>query len=202
MEATQIEKENEALIQEALRDAKKAQLPSELEKNPIVHKGDASLEAPMTVKEISGSGYVYVWDTRSYEKIPILYYMLSSKLRQRRPDGSFMFTTTDPKKEPKHGTIICMLHEDYKDRKHFAELGFRICRKANITNQYQLELHMKKKHPQEWAAIKDELDKRQKDEDRELQRLVLKSQMKKAPIKEELVKEEAPLYVSDKDKNK
>ena len=197
MEATQIEKDNEALIQEALRDAKKAQISSELEKNPIIHKGDTSLEAPMTVKEISGSGHVWVWDTRTYERIPVLSYMLPSKLRQRRRDGSYQFTTTDPKKEPKHGTIKCLLHPDSKDRAHYNELGFRTCPKNNITNQYQLELHMKKKHPQEWAAIKDEIEKKQKEEDRELQKMLLKAQLTSS---NEPIGSEPPLYISDKEK--
>jgi hypothetical protein len=190
MKATQ--QDNESLIQEALRDAKKAEIPSDLKTNPIIHRGDSTLEAPMTVKEISGSGYVYVWDTRSYEKIPILYYMLPSKLRLRRQDGSFMFTTTDPGKEPKHGEIKCMLNSDYKDRKHFDELGFRVCPKSNLTNQYQLETHMKRKHPQEWATIKSEKETREREEDRALQRLLLKNQIK------EDSEVSPPLYIKDK----
>jgi len=178
--------DNESLIQEMVRDAKREGIPSDV--NSVIHKGDSTLEAPMVVKKISELGYVYVWDTRTYEKIPILYYMLSGKLKQKRPDGSYRFTTKDPNKEPRHGVIKCMLHADYKDREHFNDLGFRTCQKDNITNQYQLEMHMKKKHPQEWATIKDEIAKKEKEEDRELQRLILRGQ----------VKESAPLYVKDK----
>jgi len=173
----QIEQGNEALIQEALRDAKLVELPSELKTNPVVHKGDTTLEAPVTVKEISSAGYVIVWDTRTFEAFPILYYMLPQKLRTRRPDGSFRFTTNDPKQMPKYGAIKCMLHPDGDNRKHYDGLGFRICSKSNITNPYQLQQHMKRKHPQEWAAIEEERRERERQEDRELQRLLLRGQI-------------------------
>lgn len=193
---------NEALIQEMLRDAKTADLPSDLKTNPVISRGDGTLPAPMTVKEISGSGYVWVWDSRTYEKIPILYYMLPSKLRQRREDGSFRFTTTDPGKKPTRGAILCMLHKDGENREGYDALGFRHCKKSNITNAYQLTEHMRKKHPQEWNAIKAEKEDREKVEDRELQRMLLKSQIKE-PAKVEApltTDEKPPLYVSKKDK--
>lgn len=177
----QIEQGNEALIAEMLRDAeaKKAELPSELTKNPVVHKGDATLEAPMVLKEITSAGYVYVWDTRTFEKFPVLYYMLAQKLRSRRPDGSFRFTTNDPKQEPVHGVIKCMLHPDGENRSHYDGLGFRTCKKSNITNHYQLTQHMKRKHPQEWAAIEEERKEKERQEDRTLQKLLLASQANK-----------------------
>ncbi len=200
-EDTLTAKENEALIQEMLRDAKKVELPSELTKNPVIHKGDDTLAAPMTVKEISSAGYVYIWETDTFEKVPVLYYMLAQKLRQRRPDGSFRFTTVDPGKQPKRGTILCMLHPDGKDRKHYEELGFRTCPKSNITNQYQLQQHMAKRHKEEWAAIKAEKEAKEKEEDRMLQRLLLKQQLKETETTPEPQIQPEP-YVSVKDKPK
>ena len=186
------EQENEALIAEMLRDAQKVELPSELTKEPVIHKGDETLQAPMVVKEISSAGYVYVWDSRSFEKIPILYYMLPSKLRQRRPDGSFRFTTVNPGKLPVRGTLKCMLHAEGENREHYNALGFRACRKSNITNPYQLKQHMVKKHPQEWAAIEEERKEGERQEDRALQRLLLKAQLPKEekaePTKAKIVK--------------
>ena len=182
------EKQNEALIAEMLRDAKVVEIPSQLTREPVIHRGDAELAAPMTVKEISSAGYVWVWDSRSFEKIPILYYMLPSKLRQRRPDGSYRFTTTDPGKQPARGTIKCMLHPDGENRKHYDELGFRVCPKDNMTNNYQMQQHMIKKHPQEWKAIKEEKETKEKDEDRQLQRLLLASQL---PKEKEKIAEDA-----------
>ena len=188
MEDTQ---NNEALIAEQLRDAKVVELPSDLKDNPVISRGDNTLPSPMTVKEISGAGHVWVWDSRTFEKVPILYYMLPIKLRQRREDGSFRFTTTDPQKLPIRGKVKCLLHKDGENRKHYDEMGFRYCKKDNITNAHQLTQHMRLKHPQEWAAIKSEKETKEREEDRELQRMLLKSQIK-----------EAPLYVSKKDREK
>lgn len=176
MEDTQTTtQDNEALIAEMMRDAQLTKTPSELRDSPVVHKGDAEMPAPMTVKEISSAGYVYVWDSRTFEKYAVLYYMLPQKLRQRREDGSFRFTTTDPGKKPKRGTIKCMLHKNGENRKHYDELGFRVCNKQNITNPYQLRQHMVKKHPQEWATIEQERQEREKQEDRMFQQNLLKS---------------------------
>ncbi len=177
MEDSQQEQQNEALIEEMLQDAKKTEIPSDLTTNPIIHRGDETLQVPMTVKEISSAGYIPIWDTRTYEKAPVLYYMAPAKLRQIRPDGSRRFTTVDPGKLPKRGTIKCMLHAEGENRGHYDTLGFRVCRKSNITNPYQLKQHMIKKHPQEWAAIEEERKERERQEDRALQRLLLTSQM-------------------------
>jgi len=177
MEDTQ---NREALIQEMLRTAKKTDIPTGLQ--DVIHKGDEELGAPMTVHEIKSSGYVYVWDTRTFEKVPILYYMLPSKLRQRREDGSYRFTTVDPKKMPYRGAIKCLLHTDSPSRKHYDELGFRTCPKSNISNQHQLKQHMLKKHRQEWETIEDERKDRERQEDRELQRALLGGKVEKAKI--------------------
>ena len=182
---------NAELIEDMLRSAKPAEVESELKKNPVVHKGDETLEAPMTVKEISNAGYIWVWDTRTFERIPILYYMLPSKLRSRRKDGSYRFTTRNPGKLPIRGTVKCLLHKDSPDRKHYDEMGFRVCPKDNITNLHQLRQHMTKKHSQEWKAIEEERKENERQEDRALQRLLLKGKT-----------EEAPLYISKKDEAK
>lgn len=190
MEDTQTGTEdNEAIIAEMVRDAKIVAMPSELGDNPVIHKGDEELPAPMVGKVISSAGYVEVWDTRTFEKIPILYYMLAKKMRQRRKDGSFRFTTTDPGKLPKRGKIICRLHKDGENREHYNQLGLRVCPKDNILNPHELKQHMLKKHPKEWATIEDERKDRERAEDRELNRALLAANMPKAP-----------LYVKDKKK--
>lgn len=182
MKDTQIE-DREAIIQEMLSKAPRTDIPGGLNEQPVIHRGDKELEAPMTVHEIKSSGYVFVWDTRTYDKIPILYYMLPQKLRQRREDGSYRFTTVDPKKQPRRGTIKCLLHPNSPDRGHYDELGFRVCKKSNINNQHQLKQHMIKKHPQEWRAIEDERKEKERQEDRELQRLLLGRQVNQQATK-------------------
>ncbi len=185
--------DNESLIQEALRDAKLVEVPSELKKNPVIHKGDEILDAPMTVKELSSAGYVYVWDSRTYERAPVLYYMLPSILRRRRDDGSFIWTTNDPKQLPKRGTLKCFLHAESPNRKEYDSMGLRSCKKSNIINDFEVKQHMTKKHPKEWQAIEDMRKERERQEDRAFQKTLYEAVGSK---------QVAPLYVSKKDQEK
>lgn len=184
--------EQDALIAEMLRSAKGVELPSELSKQPIIHKGDGELPAPMTVTELRSGKYFYIYSTETGEKVPCLGYMLAQKLRQRLPNGKFRFTTVDPGIRPKQGTIKCMLHPDDPNRKYYDELGFRTCRKHNITNRYQLQQHMKRRHPQEWETIEEERKRKEREEDRALQRLLLSSQLPKEEKPKEEPKQEMP----------
>ena len=187
--------DNESLIQEALRDAKLVDLPSELKENPVIHRGDETLDAPMTVKELSSAGYVYVWDSRTYERAPVLYYMLPSILRYRREDGSFIWTTNDPKKLPMRGTHKCLLHKDSPNRNEYDKMGLRTCKKSNIINDYEVKQHMSKKHPKEWQAIEDMRKEKERQEDRAFQRTLYEAVGEKAKSDGT---PEAPLYVSGK----
>ncbi len=202
MEDTQTTtQDNESLIQEMLRDAKKVELPSELSENPVIHKGDDALESPMTVKELTSAGYVYVWDSRTYVRAPVLYYMLPSILRRRREDGSFIWTTNDPKKLPKRGTLKCLLHKDSPDREEYDKMGLRTCKKSNILNEFEVKQHMSKKHPKEWLSIEDKRKEAERQEDRAFQKTLYEavgSKVATFPITEG----KPPLYVSDKDKAK
>ncbi len=188
--------ENESLIQEALRDAKFVDMPSELKEHPVIHGGDDELVAPMTVKELTSAGYVYVWDTRTYERAPVLYYMLSEVLRRRRKDGSFIWTTNDPKKRPKRGTHKCLLHKDNPSRGEYDKMGLRTCEKSNITNEFEVKQHMLRKHPKEWDAIEDVRKERERQEDRTFQKALYEA------VGSKVGTPDAPLYVSEKDKKK
>ena len=138
-----VDTERENLIQEMLRDAKKTNLGGDFEANPIIHRGDSDVPAPMVVNKVTNAGYVFVWDSRTFKKAPVLYYMLPQVLRQRREDGSYRWQVVDPGKKPKQGTFKCMLHAEGENRPHYDELGFRVCRKENMTNLHQVSLHMK-----------------------------------------------------------
>ena len=189
-----LDPEREALIQEMLRDAQKTNLSGDFEANPVIHRGDSDVPAPMVVNKITNAGYVFVWDSRTYRKAPVLYYMLPQVLRQRREDGSYRWTITDPGKEPKHGTFKCLLHRDEPNRKHYDELGFRTCKKENITNPHQVTLHMKSKHKAEWAGIEEERKERERQEDRKLQQMMVETITgKQVPI----VVKEATSIVTD-----
>lgn len=195
----------DALLAEQLRDAKGIDLPSDLKTNPILHRGDETLPAPVTVHEIRSGKYFYIYESETGEKVPCMGYMLGQKLRQRLPSGKFRFTVNDPGIRPKRGTIKCMLHKDDPNREEYDLMGFRTCKKSNITNLHQLDFHMKRRHPQEWAAIEDKRKKAERKEDRDLQHLILDrvaGKEAKGEIESSKLEDPAPLYVSDKDKKK
>ena len=189
--------DNESLIAEQLRDAKLVELPSELKANPVIHRGGEELDAPMTVKELTSAGYVYVWDSRTFKRAPVLYYMLPSILRRRRKDGSFIWTTNDPKQLPKRGTMKCLLHKDNLDRAKYDEMGLRTCKKSNIINLFEVKQHMLKKHSKEWQAIEDLRKERERQEDRSFQKTLYEAVGGKKLEENPVVAPEAPLYVSD-----
>ena len=202
----QLDPEREALIAEMLRDAQKTNLSSALDKEPIIHRGDVELPAPMVVNKMTSAGHVFVWDSRTYQKAPVLYYMLPQILRQRRQDGSYRWTVTDPGKEPRRGTHRCLLHKDDPNRQHYSELGFAVCPKDNLANPYQVTRHMQLKHKAEWAAIEAEKKEKERQEDRALQQYLVaqaagaigkpKPEVKEEP-KVEAPKSEKALYICD-----
>ena len=201
-EETKTLQDNESLIAEQLRDAKLVDVPSELKREPILHRGDDELDAPMTVKELTSAGYVYVWDSRSFRRAPVLYYMLAHILRQKRDDGSYRWTTNDPKKRPQMGRMKCRLHKDDPNRKEYDGMGLRVCKKSNIINEFEVKMHMQKKHPKEWQAIEDKRKETERQEDRAHQRALYEAVSAKATNEKTTGTEKAPLYVSDKDKVK
>ena len=171
----QIDPERESLIQEMLRDAKKTDLSSSLDKEPVIHRGDAELPAPMVRSKITSAGYVFVYDTRTFQKAPVLYYMLPQILRTRRQDGSYRWTVNDPGKEPRRGQFKCQLHKDNPNRAHYDTLGFRVCPKDNLANPYEVRRHMQLKHKAEWAAIEEARKEQERQDDRKLQQLMVET---------------------------
>ncbi len=130
-------------------------------------------------KVTSTTGVLWVWDTRTYEKIAILDYTLPYVLRKRRPeDGSYQFTMNDPGKLPVMGEVKCILHPSDSNREHYDKLGFRTCKKANIKNRHEQEMHMKRRHSQEWETLEKERKEKEREEDRLLQRLLLAQGLK------------------------
>lgn len=130
-------------------------------------------DTPMEVASVAAPGKVFIYDTKTGERSRIPRYMLSRKLENVRNDGSRVFTTEDPGVVMGGYQIKCYLHPDDPNRDHYDGLGFPVCRKANLRDPYNRELHMKKRHPQEWGAIQQEAETQKRDEDRELNRRLL-----------------------------
>lgn len=122
---------------------------------------------------LKSAGWVKVWDTKTGEESICNRNMLLDQLQKKRPDGSSVFTTEKPNFEPFRGTFKCLLHADDPNRKHYDELGLATCRKSNLTSKYQVERHMVKRHPAEYATIKEEIARAEKEEDRAFHKAII-----------------------------
>lgn len=195
------QQDNTALVEEMLRQATRAEEPGDMKINQIVP--DGSKELPIAVNSLESAGYVYIYDTKSGEPSVINRNMLASKLKQKRVDGSFVFSMKQTV-TPVRGTYKCLLHPESPNRANYDSLGFPVCRKCNLTSPFQVERHMQKRHKQEWETIKAEKEKQERQEDRAFQRSIIKMAYGETPNdakqKENDSEEDqdAELYVSDK----
>jgi hypothetical protein len=168
---TQEKKENDVLIEEMIASAEKVPTKGVGE---VVDRGDEKEHRPpIVMTHISGNDKVYIYDTETGERSECLRYTLSTQLKKKRENGKPYFTTINPNISPKRGQFTCLLHKDRIEREHYDELGLATCKKSNLTSVYQVERHMQKKHPAEWAVIKDERARQEKEEDKEFQRALL-----------------------------
>jgi hypothetical protein len=109
------------------------------------------------------SDKVVVYDRKGIPST-ILKYMLSKKLQQG-------FTLEDPGTRVE-GTLFCYLHpeSEYRAEMNAAGLVGRECRKSKIPTEWDLELHMMRKHKQEWAVVTRARERQEKAEAMQFQR--------------------------------
>ncbi len=188
--------EKQDILDQMLLDVKEHQ--GETGVGTVVKKGGGDVP-PMIISSISGGGKVKVYDTLTGEMSWVLYNkdtggMLRGVLTQKRENGTRMYTLDKPNFEPVKGTLQCFLHKDNPNRVHYTEMGLPVCRKSNITAPFMVEQHMKNRHPSAWKIIQREKEDLVKQEEREFQRSIISLAVSKG--------DEAPLYVSKKDKLK
>ena len=160
-------------IEEQIRDAEL------LEESSLVVESDKALGVEMSPTQLKSAGYVYIYDTRTHERSLCSRNVLLRNLQKKRPDGSMLFTTVKPSVGPKRGHLKCMLHPDGPNRYHYDELGLAVCMKDNLTSPYQVIRHMQKRHKVEYATIKEEEERLEKQKDRKLRESLIKLGSKK-----------------------
>jgi len=182
--------ENAELIEEMMRRVEKAEEPG-LPPGTVVHRGNNDVPTPGIIGHVSSAGYVWVYDTKTGAPSKINMNMLHMQLKKRHEDGSLAFTVHKPAFDPPRGECKCMLHPDNEERSYYDSLGLPVCQSAHLRNPYEVQQHMKKRHPKEWATLESIKRERERQEDRDFQKALLGA-AKGAT--------EAPLYVSEKKK--
>lgn len=153
-------------VYEASLEAERAPEPGSFSPASIIHSADSDIPTALVATALDSAGWIYVYDTANGDRSVINRNMLPVQLRKRHTDGSRAFTTRKPAFEPKRGTIKCLLHTDNPRRSGFDDLGFPVCPKSNLMSPFQLQRHMKARHPTEWATLQEETQRLQVEEER------------------------------------
>jgi len=157
-------------LQALISQAERAEEPGTLSRGDIIYSAEGEHPMPVVAQALTSAGYVYLWSTETGDRIAVNRNMLPNVLRKRRTNGEPMFSPGDPGIDPWIGSTKCLLHPESPDRERYAAMGLPSCRKKTIRNEYNLELHMLRKHKSEWATIKKEREDLEKAEDRAFQR--------------------------------
>lgn len=109
---------------------------------------------------------------------------LEIKMAERLPEGGPAWSLVDPGVRPSSGNLKCFLHPEHPEADKYRNFGFSACMKANIKNISELELHMQRKHKQEWKTIERAREIADKKSMEELQRAILMGLARNAGLNE------------------
>lgn len=157
----------------------------------------------MRISQLQFKGYVEVWDTQTGVMSLQPQWLLWQTMRKTRPDGSLVFTLTNPHIAPNHGEdLFCPLNPASPEYKVLQRMGFRSCRKRHIPHQDARMRHTRKSHARAYDVLEQVRVDRIREEDRALQVDAIRANQQ---VLEALAgkvalpgTEERPLYVSDK----
>ena len=170
-----------------------------LRKDGTISKTEEIGEGEVRLEDLAFRGYAHVWDNRTGRRVTQPKWILWQTFQLKRPDGSRIFTDTDPKIPQNYGLdMVCKLHPDSPDYALLKERGFRPCFKKHTPTKIALDDHMRHSHKRAYATIKELGTERIREEDRELQRKTILSNQALIQAMAEKVTgaETAPLYVS------
>ncbi len=175
-ERTEEDLDSESVLDQLL-NAKSAPEPGDFMANRVVSRGGENEEQPAQIiaENLTSAGHVYVYDTKTGERSTINRNMLEFQFKKRHPDGTRAFTLTQPNVSPARGSHLCMLHADGPNRRGYDRMGFKVCPKANLMTEFDVEQHMKARHKKEWASIQADTLRREKDEEKSFQRQMMKA---------------------------
>ena len=126
----------------------------------------ATSEAPADAISLADEGRekARIFDTVSGVSSDVLVGMLGHYMKKKRADGSKVFSLV-PKVAVAAGHKMCLLHHKHPNREYYDSIGLagQYCNsgdptrpgKSNLTSEYQVRMHMLRKHKDQYAAISD-----------------------------------------------
>ncbi len=141
----------------------------------IIHRGDDKFPVDVVVSTMENAGLAFIYNAKTGDRSisPRNSEILREVLSRTNEDGERIFTLSNPGIAQFRGTIKCLLHPENVNRKHYDEVGLPACKKENIPSPYQLELHMRSRHPTAWQTIERERLAAEATEQREFQRTLM-----------------------------
>lgn len=104
---------------------------------------------------------VPLYATATGEPRPVPVWTLEGKnsiLLRKNADGTPVFSTKPPANKPwALGTYPCLLAAGHPDRDRYIDMGLGVepCKGEHLASPYQVEMHMRHRHSQEWKTIQD-----------------------------------------------
>lgn len=203
----------EALIAEeaAIGDSIQATVSPEtyLQEGEILNRPSGEVPLPLRVSELRYKGYVQVWDTVTGDESLQPYWLLWQTMSKRRPDGSLIFTRTNPQIPRDYGQdLFCPLNPEAPDDVQFAGIGgmgFKSCPKRHIPYMDALYQHLRRSHKRAWDAIESARVERERQEGLSLTREAMQTQNRfmealmanSAGVPLDTEPGEAPVYAPD-----
>ena len=150
--------------------------PGYMRSGEIVNRPTDDAPAVMRVSDLRFKGYVQVWDTQTGILSLQPWWLMWQTMRKKRPDGSLVFTRTDPKIAPNHGAdLFCPLNPVSSEYPRLKGMGFKPCTKQHIPHEDALMRHVQKSHSRAWEAMERDREERIRQEDRKLQQDMLRA---------------------------
>lgn len=144
-------------------------------------EGNPIVVSPAVMVATTGAGYTTVYHMETGLDSQCSNNMLPAQLRKKLPNGKRAFTINapgtvgGPTTTPTEGTLVCYMNPAHEMYSVCQEFGFTDCVKSNIASPYEVIQHMRHRHKQEWDALENRREQADRDENREIQRGMLRA---------------------------
>lgn len=182
-------------------EAQEAEEPMAEPVGTIVVKPTASEPMGSEISEISGPGWVKLWNTRTGEEVKVNRWLLKDAIQKKHDDpvypafmGKLLFSTKFVANKVR-GKYTCYLyggvdkcvacgksHKPHSDYVLYQAWGMRPCIAAHLPSPFDVRSHMEKRHKREWAAIKEHQQEEQRKADQDRQDRMLEILVSRANL--------------------
>ena len=149
--------------------------PGSPKQGTITHVGTNESPGDTRIAALAFEGFVEVWNRKTGDKSLQPRWLLWQTMSKTFEDGTKVYTMTDPKIPQSLGDDLpCFLHPSHEMSDRLRKMGFPECRKAHLRNQQARNAHCRHSHKAAWSFLEDDKAERIREEDRQIQRDLLR----------------------------